>query len=371
MKTIILRKREIIGVIGLLAILQFSGCATTAGKGWANTKPSGSASTVNPSSSSKPNSICNGYDDCMALGKQLQQKGTPDKAIKAYKEAYTTGGLSEAQKSDALGNIGLAYESMPDIIIAKVFVRKAVSLPGHSIRWEKEDKRLNASQTDLTADDMKRQFQASEEIENLGKEQVADSSNACEESQGERTVNMDCKKSRIIKIGKVPSDNAPKPMTMANLDRKDYSPKPKSVSKGSGKPHRPPSPKDFDSTVPSEEHSLDLRINFESGSAKLTPEGERQADELGKVLLQYLQEGKQQAVLIGHTDIIGKEEYNDHLSEDRAATVKAYLSKKYPELSGHLSERGMGERQPLYRDMDEESQKLNRRVEVKLSRIAD
>jgi len=74
---------------------------------------------------------------------------------------------------------------------------------------------------------------------------------------------------------------------------------------------------------------------------------------------------------VGHTDVFGGEEFNDHLSEDRAAAVKAYLSKIYPDLAGKLSERGMGKRQPLYRETDDVSQRLNRRVEVKLSRSAE
>jgi len=104
----------------------------------------------------------------------------------------------------------------------------------------------------------------------------------------------------------------------------------------------------------------------------LTSEGKAQADELGKALQKIFQkDGNQHAVLVGHTDIKGGEEYNNQLSENRAAAVKAYLSKLYPDLADKLSERGMGKQQPLYRDMDDVSQQLNRRVEVKLSRSAE
>ena len=65
----------------------------------------------------------------------------------------------------------------------------------------------------------------------------------------------------------------------------------------------------------------------------------------------------------GHTDIIGTEDYNQKLSEDRAHTVTDYLIKK-----GIAAERlravGFGTRVPLADNESDEGRAKNRRVEL-------
>jgi outer membrane protein OmpA-like peptidoglycan-associated protein len=117
--------------------------------------------------------------------------------------------------------------------------------------------------------------------------------------------------------------------------------------------------------------SLDLRINFEYNRSDLTAEGRAQADELGKALENLLREDRKQAVLIGHTDLFGSDRDNEILAQNRAASVKAYLSEHFPVLAAKLSERSMGKRQPLFLEMDDKTQQLNRRVEVKLLQLPE
>ncbi len=68
----------------------------------------------------------------------------------------------------------------------------------------------------------------------------------------------------------------------------------------------------------------------------------------------------------GHTDSQGKDDYNQTLSDQRAASVKAYLiSKGIAE--GRLSSTGYGETKPVADNKTAAGRALNRRVEMTLS----
>ncbi|HMI78482.1 MAG TPA: OmpA family protein [Ferruginibacter sp.] len=68
----------------------------------------------------------------------------------------------------------------------------------------------------------------------------------------------------------------------------------------------------------------------------------------------------------GHTDAQGKDEYNQGLSDERAASVKAYLvSKGIAE--GRLSSTGYGETKPVADNKTAAGRAKNRRVEMTLS----
>jgi OmpA-OmpF porin, OOP family len=69
--------------------------------------------------------------------------------------------------------------------------------------------------------------------------------------------------------------------------------------------------------------------------------------------------------LAGHTDNVGSDEANVKLSQDRIASVKAYLvSQKIG--SSRLGSKGFGEAQPIASNDTEEDRQLNRRVEFKI-----
>ena len=296
------------------------------------------------------------YEQYLAQGKSALNSGNTTQAIDNLKQALREAGSDTAKQQDAYGNLGLAYESASDNPTAQAYLEKA-GAKEQAPTWIKDEyKHLLSSQKFMTAEYMEKKLQAEKGIE----QEQAQWLTADQESSSAEPGT----KRRGFIVGK--------PMTTAMNTKEDYRPRP-TEAKAKPKIVRPkhPGPTPVASTrvdTPSAETALDIRIVFAVDSSVLTPEGQKQADELGKLLQQKLQDSDQVAVLVGHTDILGSEEYNDHLSEERATAVKSYLVSKFPDLKGKLSERGMGKRQPLYKEMDEESQSLNRRVEVKLSR---
>ena len=69
--------------------------------------------------------------------------------------------------------------------------------------------------------------------------------------------------------------------------------------------------------------------------------------------------------IIGHTDSIGSQEYNQVLSERRAASVKAYLVERGVPAE-RISVQGYGESRPRATNDTVEGRRLNRRVEIKV-----
>ena len=72
-------------------------------------------------------------------------------------------------------------------------------------------------------------------------------------------------------------------------------------------------------------------------------------------------------LLAGHTDRAGKDDYNQKLSQRRVNAVSAALIKAGYR-SGAIGVVGYGESKPPYATADGQSEALNRRVEIKLSR---
>jgi outer membrane protein OmpA-like peptidoglycan-associated protein len=67
-------------------------------------------------------------------------------------------------------------------------------------------------------------------------------------------------------------------------------------------------------------------------------------------------------VIAGYTDDVGKEAYNQKLSERRAASVKAYLVKSGVPRS-QLTSKGYGEADPIVDNSSSENRSENRRIE--------
>lgn len=83
-------------------------------------------------------------------------------------------------------------------------------------------------------------------------------------------------------------------------------------------------------------------------------------DKIANVLIRY---GKTHLTIVGHTDNVGTNQYNQTLSENRAQAVNDYLRNK-----GVLVQRlvflGRGETMPRASNATEEGRRLNRRVEI-------
>lgn len=106
--------------------------------------------------------------------------------------------------------------------------------------------------------------------------------------------------------------------------------------------------------------SVSLQILFQSGSAKLMPESESLLNKLSKAvnapaLSSY------HFKIAGHTDAAGSADYNQKLSERRAAAVREYLVSNGIE-SSRLSSTGFGESQ--LKDPNAPLDNVNRRVEI-------
>jgi outer membrane protein len=100
------------------------------------------------------------------------------------------------------------------------------------------------------------------------------------------------------------------------------------------------------------------QLQFEFNSADLTAEDKKILDEVAETLLRLKFIS---GTVIGHTDSTGPEEFNQRLSERRAATVAQYLEAKGV-APGRLAVSGMGESQPIADNATREGRALNRRV---------
>ena len=102
-------------------------------------------------------------------------------------------------------------------------------------------------------------------------------------------------------------------------------------------------------------------VFFDFDRAELKPESKPQIDELAK----FLQANPALKVyVVGHTDGLGKEDYNADLSKRRAAAVVAALVREHRIAANRLSAAGVGALAPIASNDTAEGQAINRRVEV-------
>ncbi len=105
-------------------------------------------------------------------------------------------------------------------------------------------------------------------------------------------------------------------------------------------------------------------VEFESGSATLTPKGRGVLDEM-VTALKTLPAGRKVQV-IGHTDSQGGRDANIALSAARADTVKAYLvGKQIPDTM--LETSGAGPDRPVASNATPDGRARNRRIEFRVS----
>jgi OmpA-OmpF porin, OOP family len=106
-----------------------------------------------------------------------------------------------------------------------------------------------------------------------------------------------------------------------------------------------------------------IRLNnifFESDKAVLLPESRRELKRLAALLRQY---DKMEIEIDGHTDSQNTEDYNQKLSEARAAAVLNYLTREEGISASRLTSKGYGESRPVVGNDTKEGRQLNRRVE--------
>ncbi|MES2880782.1 MAG: OmpA family protein, partial [Bacteroidota bacterium] len=103
-------------------------------------------------------------------------------------------------------------------------------------------------------------------------------------------------------------------------------------------------------------------IFFITGSAKLSSKSNAALNEVAKILTD---DANLKLSIEGHTDNVGKPDYNMTLSDNRANSVKQYLLKKGIDESRLVSQ-GFGLTQPVATNKTAAGRAKNRRVEMKL-----
>jgi outer membrane protein OmpA-like peptidoglycan-associated protein len=109
--------------------------------------------------------------------------------------------------------------------------------------------------------------------------------------------------------------------------------------------------------------AISMNVQFETGSAELTPEATRALDNLGKALSDQSLAAYRFRIE-GHTDTVGSRSYNKELSDRRAAAVVAYLASNFHVDRSRVEAIGMGEEGLLVPTPDQTPEPRNRRVEV-------
>lgn len=125
-------------------------------------------------------------------------------------------------------------------------------------------------------------------------------------------------------------------------------------------PPPPPPPR-----VEVKEDRIDLgeTVQFETGSAKLIDQSKSLLDEVAGQLKEHSEIAKVQ--IEGHTDSKAGKAFNQRLSEQRAASVKAYLVSKGI-AANRMTTKGFGETRPVADNNTEDGRFKNRRVDFKI-----
>jgi len=106
--------------------------------------------------------------------------------------------------------------------------------------------------------------------------------------------------------------------------------------------------------------SVSFTLYFLEGSDELTPES-RQS--LTRVAAEIANRPAPEVTVIGHTDLVGSDQYNDALSTQRAQRVRDELV--HAGIAGeHVEVASRGKREPLYRTAEGVAEPRNRRVEI-------
>jgi outer membrane protein OmpA-like peptidoglycan-associated protein len=113
---------------------------------------------------------------------------------------------------------------------------------------------------------------------------------------------------------------------------------------------------------------FDERTFFDSGSSTIRPDSNKIIDMLAEQMKQDMPDTS--LVILGHTDSVGSDEYNDNLSISRSASVMQQLAQSGVNLK-QMSTVGIGETQPVATNATEDGRSKNRRVEFVLSRFEE
>jgi outer membrane protein OmpA-like peptidoglycan-associated protein len=109
--------------------------------------------------------------------------------------------------------------------------------------------------------------------------------------------------------------------------------------------------------------NANLAVDFETGSADLTPQAMATLDQLGKALTSP-ELAAYNFKIAGHTDTVGDPSINQALSDQRAQAVKSYLEAKFGISDARLQAVGLGENDLLIPTPPQTPEQRNRRVQI-------
>lgn len=141
--------------------------------------------------------------------------------------------------------------------------------------------------------------------------------------------------------------------------------------------------KEFDTALATEQRNNDIEIqrlkdetlkidissevSFDFGSAAIKPAFRTTLDKVADVLKRY---DRSVVHVVGHTDSVGSDAYNQRLSEQRAQSVIDYFA-SVGVARDRLRAEGRGETEPRDSNASEAGRQLNRRVEVFVKPIVE
>jgi outer membrane protein OmpA-like peptidoglycan-associated protein len=106
---------------------------------------------------------------------------------------------------------------------------------------------------------------------------------------------------------------------------------------------------------------------FDTDSTAIKPGFRSTMDKLADVVVRY---NKTTLTVVGHTDNVGSDKYNQDLSQRRAFSVAQYFeSQRVDPL--RLATAGKGESQPVASNTSEGGRQLNRRVEIYVEPVVE
>ena len=106
---------------------------------------------------------------------------------------------------------------------------------------------------------------------------------------------------------------------------------------------------------------VDMAVTFDYNSTTISPQAHGLLANLASALLSP-ELADEQFRLVGHTDAIGSDAFNDNLSLLRAKSVRDHLISNFAVPPQRLAVEGRGKRQLLFPDRPEAAE--NRRVEI-------
>ncbi|WP_282345714.1 OmpA family protein [Pseudomonas sp. PS01301] len=118
--------------------------------------------------------------------------------------------------------------------------------------------------------------------------------------------------------------------------------------------------------LPKEETIVIRNVHFEFDKAALTAADRAQLDTVATRLKTEATTAR--LSVSGHTDSVGRDAYNQRLSEQRAKAVTDYLVSSGVPRASVVSVKGMGEAQPVADNNTADGRAMNRRTEILIQR---